>query len=116
MLKYAKVIKKSSIYRQRSGPARHRLRSGAGRRGSSQNAMFYTYVLRSTKDSKLYIGWTPDLKNRIIAHNKGFVEATKYRRPLELVYYEACLSKVKSLKREKYFKTGFGRNFLNQRI
>jgi predicted GIY-YIG superfamily endonuclease len=44
------------------------------------------------------------------------VDATKYRRPLTLRYYEACLSKEKAIAREKYFKTGFGRRFLNSRI
>jgi putative endonuclease len=78
--------------------------------------MFYTYVLQSLKDNQLYIGWSPDLKKRVTDHNKGLVESTKQRRPLKLVYYEACLDKVKSLKREKYLKTGFDRNFLNQRI
>ena len=78
--------------------------------------MYYTYVLKSLIDSNLYIGWAPDLKRRVVNHNKGLVESTKNRRPLKLVYYEACLSKERAVKREKYFKTGFGRNFLNQRI
>ena len=78
--------------------------------------MFYTYVLKSKKDYKLYIGQTNDLKRRIKDHNKGFSLSTKYRRPLKLVYYEACLDEEKSVKREKYFKTGFGRKFLRDRI
>lgn len=78
--------------------------------------MYYTYVLRSKRDSNLYIGFTPDLKSRIFKHNKGLVKATKDRRPLELIYYESCLSESKALKREKYFKTGFGRRFLKDRI
>ncbi len=78
--------------------------------------MFYTYVLRSIKDGDLYVGWTTDLKNRFELHNKGLVQATKYRKPLKIVYYEACLDKEKAIKREKYFKTGFGRRFLKDRI
>lgn len=78
--------------------------------------MFYTYVLRSTKDSDLYVGWTTDLKNRFELHNKGLVQSTKHRKPLKIVYYEACLDKEKAIKREKYFKTGFGRRFLKERI
>ena len=49
-------------------------------------------------------------------HNKGLVDATKNRIPLELVYYEACISRIKTYDREKYFKTGFGRKFLKNRI
>lgn len=78
--------------------------------------MFYTYVLRSLKDGNLYIGFTEDLKRRVLDHNKGLVDSTKLRIPLELIYYEACLSKEKALRREKYFKTGFGRNFLKNRL
>ena len=78
--------------------------------------MFYTYVLRSKKDNKLYVGQSNDLKKRIIDHNKRLVLSTKNRRPLELVYYESCLIEEKSVRREKYFKTGFGRKFLKNRI
>lgn len=78
--------------------------------------MYYTYVLISTVDQNLYIGWTKDLKNRLNAHNKGLVDATKYRIPMELVYYEACLSEEKAIAREKQLKTGFGRLYLKNRI
>ena len=78
--------------------------------------MYYTYVLLSKKDEKLYIGWSDDLKRRLKEHNKGLVEATKNRRPLKLVYYEACLNKHLAIKREKYLKTGSGRAFLSNRI
>ena len=78
--------------------------------------MFYTYVLKSPKDKKLYIGFSENLKQRILEHNKGLVQATKNRRPLELIYYEACLNKQVAIKREKYFKTGFGRRFLKNRL
>ena len=78
--------------------------------------MYYTYVLKSEKDDKLYIGYTHDLRERIKEHNSGKVSSTRYRQPLTLVYYEACLSEDKAVKREKYFKTGFGRRFLKSRI
>ena len=78
--------------------------------------MYYTYVLNSKLDKKFYIGFTDNLKNRILSHNKGEVNATRNRRPLELVYYEACKNKTKAIEREKYFKTGFGRRFLKKRI
>ena len=77
---------------------------------------FYTYVLKSLKDGKLYIGWTNNLQKRIKSHNNGNVNSTKNRRPLELIYTEAGKEKEKAIKREKYFKTGFGRRFLKDRI
>ncbi|MFZ2025477.1 MAG: GIY-YIG nuclease family protein [Microgenomates group bacterium] len=78
--------------------------------------MYYTYVLKSEKDSKLYIGFCNDLKRRVKEHINGEVESTKSRRPLMLLYYEACLDEKKAVKREKYLKTGFGRKFLKNRI
>ncbi len=90
--------------------------SGLRWRAGSWLAMFYTYVLKSLKDGKLYIGYTENLEKRIKCHQKGQVEATRNRRPLKLVYYEACTKKHKALKREKYFKTGYGRRFLKKRI
>ncbi len=78
--------------------------------------MFYTYVLKSAKDKELYIGFTDNLKVRLQQHNKGLVFSTKSRIPLILVYYEACLSKEKAIKREKSLKTGFGRAYLKNRL
>lgn len=78
--------------------------------------MYYTYVLESTKDKKRYIGWTNNLKERYRKHNKGLVKSTRDRAPFKLVYYEACNNKEKAIEREKYFKTGFERRFLNGRL
>ncbi len=78
--------------------------------------MYYTYVLKSVKDEKLYIGFTDDLNKRFSEHNDGQVISTRDRRPFKLVYYEVCNNKYKALNREKYFKTGFGRKFLKDRI
>lgn len=78
--------------------------------------MFYTYVLKSKKDGNLYIGWTDDLKNRLSKHNTGTVLATKNRLPMDLIYYEACLSKEKAIIREKQLKTGFGRKYIKNRV
>ena len=77
----------------------------AGGEQSFCNNMFYTYVLKSIKDNKLYVGFTEDLKKRINEHNQGLVLVTRARKPLTLIYYEACLNKNKAIKREKYFKT-----------
>jgi putative endonuclease len=78
--------------------------------------MFYTYVLLSKKDGKFYTGYTQDLKERFEKHNKGQVESTKERRPLELVYYEACLDQKDATHREKYLKTFHGKAFIKKRI
>ena len=78
--------------------------------------MYYTYVLQSEKDLKFYSGFTKDLKQRFDQHQKGYVESTRDRRPLNLVYYEACIDMNDALKREKYFKTYHGKMFIKKRI
>lgn len=72
--------------------------------------MQYVYVLQSSKDNELYIGCTKDLKNRFILHNAKKVFATKHRTPLKIVYYEAFVNKYDAYEREKFLKTGWGRN------
>jgi putative endonuclease len=75
--------------------------------------MFYVYVLKSLKDKNLYIGYTTDLKKRIFSHKSGFNIATKDRRPLNLIYYEAFLNKTDARKREIFFKSGYGHQQLD---
>ncbi len=78
--------------------------------------MFYTYVIKSQKDGKLYIGHTKDLIARMKEHNDGLVKSTKSRKPFKLSYYEACNILEDAIKREKSLKTGFGRRYLKQRL
>ena len=78
--------------------------------------MFYTYVLLSESDKNFYVGFTKDLKKRLDEHQQGSVASTADRRPLRLIYYEACLNENDAVKREKYFKSGFGRRFLRNRL
>ncbi len=74
--------------------------------------MYYTYVLQSQKDLDLYIGYSANLKERFEYHKKGWVESTKDRRPLRLIFYEAFFSKEDAQRREKYFKTDKGKKAL----
>ncbi len=78
--------------------------------------MYYTYVLLSRKDGRMYTGYTSDLRKRFIAHNAGNVPATKNRGPFELVYYEACVNEQDATTREKYLKTGMGKRYLRNRL
>ena len=54
--------------------------------------MYYVYILKSEKDKKFYTGYTKNLKLRFEQHCNGKVGSTKNRRPLKLIYYEACLN------------------------
>jgi putative endonuclease len=69
----------------------------------SFNMFFYVYILKCS-DSKLYIGYSSDLKQRMKDHKMGLVKSTRNRRPLELVYYEAYKNKKSAQERERQLK------------
>lgn len=74
--------------------------------------MYYVYILFSISDKQFYTGYTNNLRSRLKAHLNGFVTATKHRRPLKLIYYEAYLKESDAKRREKYLKGGNGRKEL----
>jgi len=76
---------------------------------------YYTYVLLCG-DDHLYIGSTCDLRRRLQQHRCGNVPSTSSRLPVELVYYEACLSLSGARDRERQLKTGYGRKYLKSRL
>lgn len=81
-----------------------------------QSVMFYTYVLKSKKDGKLYTGSTKDLRKRLKQHNHGLSTYTKGKGPFEIIYYEACLDDDKARSRELFLKTGMGKRYLKNRL
>ena len=78
--------------------------------------MYYTYVLYSKKDGNFYTGFTQDLRLRFEQHEKGQIESTQNRRPLDLVYYEACLNRNDATHREQYLKTYHGKAYIRRRL
>ena len=77
---------------------------------------YYTYILKSKKDNKLYTGFTNDLRKRLSQHNDGKSVYTKGRGPFEIIYYEACLLEEKARSRELYLKSGMGKRYLKNRL
>ena len=55
---------------------------------------------------------TGDLDRRLQEHNTGLVVSTKNRRPLEFIYSEQFETKKEAADRERFFKTGKGREYL----
>jgi len=76
--------------------------------------MHYVYVIQSKDDKKLYVGCTANLRKRIEMHNSGKVNSTRSRKPFNLLYYEAYTNKGDAFEREKYMKTGWGRNYIKK--
>lgn len=79
-------------------------------------SFYYVYLLESSNTSKLYIGYTRDLKKRLIEHNNGLNFSTKPYIPWRLIYYEASLNEKDARRREKYLKTNQGSRLIKRRI
>ena len=75
----------------------------------------YTYVLKCA-DGEWYVGHSDDMKHRLRQHQDGECDATKHRRPVELIYFEGCRSLDAARQREKALKTGYGRRYLRSRL
>lgn len=85
-------------------------------KASDGSAMFYTYILKSSKSQKYYVGWTTDLRNRLLQHNSSKVTSTKYGVPWRLVYYSAFDAEHKAKDFELYLKSGSGKAFAAKRL
>ncbi len=62
----------------------------------------------------MYVGYSQDVKKRVTEHHKGRVRSTKDKRPLELIYCELYQNQKDAMQRERYFKTGWGRNYIKK--
>jgi len=72
----------------------------------------FVYVLRSLQDGTFYVGATDNINERIKQHNRGESLSTKKKTPWELMRVEKYDSKTLALKRERFLKTGKGREAL----
>jgi putative endonuclease len=77
--------------------------------------MHTIYALESTKDHRIYIGFTQNLERRLAEHNAGHVFSTKGFRPWKVIYTEFVASRNEARVREKYWKSGIGKEKLKNR-
>ena len=76
--------------------------------------MYFVYAIRSEVRNYIYVGITSNLDKRINAHNNGYERTTKPYRPFRLIYKEKFENRREAREREKYFKTGKGKEFLRK--
>ena len=77
---------------------------------------YFVYILESELDGRLYKGQTSDIDKRIKEHTSGKTKSTKGYKPWKLVYFETFETRDEAVLREKYFKTGIGREFLKGKL
>ena len=78
--------------------------------------MNYVYALLCESDGNFYTGSTIDLRRRLKEHNEGKVISTVNRRPLKLIYYEACTNEEDARRRERFLKSGPGKKYIKNRL
>jgi len=78
--------------------------------------MFCVYVLQSETTDCYYTGFTTDIEHRVGQHNAGVTKSTKNRGPWKLVHKEQYDSRAAAMRREKFLKSGKGREQIAQLI
>jgi len=76
----------------------------------------FVYVLKSKRTHKRYVGITNNLGRRLKEHNGGNCRSTKAGAPWKLIYKEIFDSHEEARKREKFFKSGQGREWLRSTL
>jgi len=76
--------------------------------------MFYVYVLRSLRTGRRYVGFCEELQERLRRHNAGDTKSTRTGVPWVMVYSEPFKTRIEAIRRERYFKTGRGREELER--
>jgi putative endonuclease len=76
--------------------------------------MFYVYALYSNVANRMYIGLTSNIERRLLEHNSGLTKSTKSYKPWALFYSEKCNTRIEAREREKYLKSGCGREILKE--
>ena len=92
--------------------------SGRSRAQLLHNAMKRSgvYILQSLKNNRYYTGSTYDIENRLLQHNKGWVQATRNIGPLVLKVFIPCESLTEAKKSEYKLKKYKRRDILEKVI
>jgi predicted GIY-YIG superfamily endonuclease len=72
--------------------------------------MYSVYIL-SLSNGQQYVGFSEDIKQRLIDHQEGKCDTTAKYRPVRLVWCCHFHDKKKALSFEKYLKSGSGAEF-----
>jgi putative endonuclease len=78
-------------------------------------AMFFVYVLKSAEHYRFYVGMAQNVQRRLKEHNRGKTKSTKAWRPWQLFFFESFSSRHEARKREKYLKSGYGKQWIKHK-
>ena len=79
--------------------------------------MYTVYVLRSLKHQKRYVGLTgKSADERLHEHLSGTNQWTRQNGPFVLIHTEPFVDKSSAQKRERFLKSGQGRQWLDRYV
>ena len=79
--------------------------------------VFTVYVLRSLRNNKRYVGYTGKMPTEKLAeHNGGATRWTRNNGPFELIHNEEFGDAQCARLREKFLKSGRGRQWLDENV
>ena len=81
---------------------------------ATAHKMIFIYVIKSKVKKFRYIGITNNINRRIFEHNNGKNKSTKAYTPFDLVLKEEYHNYPEARVREKFLKSGKGREFLDK--
>ena len=64
----------------------------------------------------LYKGSTENIEQRLQSHNSGLVNFTSKHVPWEMVLFEEFETRSEAMKREKWYKSGVGRDWIKEQL
>ncbi len=76
--------------------------------------MITIYAISSIAHNYIYVGMTQNLEERLKRHNSGREKTTRAYLPFEVIFTEVCMSRPEARKREKYWKSGIGKEKLRR--
>ncbi len=82
----------------------------AGRRANEM--IYFVYAIKSQKKNYIYVGMSANVVRRVQQHNSGKSKTTKPYAPFDLIYTEIVGTRAKARIKEKYLKSGTGKEFL----
>ncbi|TXD50493.1 GIY-YIG nuclease family protein [Polaribacter sp. IC066] len=74
--------------------------------------MFFVYAISSVVRNYIYVGLTSNFEERFKRHNSLREKTTKAYAPFELIYMEEAINRIEARKKEKYWKSGIGKEKL----
>ena len=76
--------------------------------------MWIVYIIINKERTYRYIGLTKNIDKRLEDHNLGKTKSTKPYRPFDkIIILEKCKTRIEARAKEKYYKSGVGREKIN---